>query len=40
MRALPLDHHLDGVLIALAHKGPAHEILRLGFHTLIHGRVD
>ena len=32
--------HLDGVLFALAHKGPAREILRPGFHTLIHGRVD
>ena len=40
VRALPLDRHLDGVLIALAHKGPAREILRPGFHTLIHGRVD
>ena len=34
----PLNRHLNGVLIAFAHKRPARKIRRPSFHPLIHGR--
>ena len=37
---LPLDRHLNGVLVAMEGKRPAREIRRAGFYTLIDGRVD
>jgi hypothetical protein len=37
---LPLDRHLNGVLVAMAGKRPASEIRRTGFYTLIYGGVD
>ena len=38
--ALPIDRHLDRVLIAMARKRPAGKIGCGGFQTLIHGRVN
>jgi hypothetical protein len=40
MCTLRADRYLDGILIALAHQRRAGAILRPGFHTLIHGRVN
>ena len=40
VRALRTDRHLDGILTAVARKGPAREIRRSGFRTLIHARVN
>ena len=40
MCTLAVNRYLNAVLIAFAHKRPAREILRPGFHTLIHGRVN